>query len=167
MRDLEVRPMTHADLDVVGTAMPLWSPREYLRRLAHPDTLAQVLALSQGQPVGRGMLVLPGHPEWSISAWREGVSEVRDVAVLEGWRRRGVATAMMGMLEEEATERGFARIGLSVALDASAAPARALYERLGYAHAHGPFISSADLAGPEGPIPVGAAMTYLIKQLGP
>ena len=57
------------------------------------------------------------------------------------------------------------RVGLSVSLDEEGAPARALYERLGYVHAHGPFVSSTDLLHDDGPVAVGAVMTYLVKDL--
>jgi hypothetical protein len=52
-----------------------------------------------------------------------------------------------------------------VGLDDGAEPVRALYDVLGYRHAHGPFVSSANLAGDDGPIAVGAIFTYLVKEL--
>lgn len=51
-----------------------------------------------------------------------------------------------------------------MALDDDAEPARALYDVLGYRHAHGPFVSSANLAGDDGPIAVGGVLTYLVKE---
>ena len=57
-------------------------------------------------------------------------------------------------------------IGLSVALADDDAPARDLYAKLGYAFAHGPFITSTDLFDDDGrPIHVGAVMSYLTKPL--
>lgn len=88
-------------------------------------------------PVARGMVPFPAHAEWSISGLRERCAEVRDA--------------------------GTGRIGLSVSADDG--PARALYEALGYRHAHGPMISSVNLDGDDGPIPVGAVLTYLVKDL--
>jgi len=32
-------------------------------------------------------------------------------------------------------------------------------------HAHGPFVSSTDLIHDDGPVAVGAVMTYLVKEL--
>jgi len=116
-------------------------------------------------PAGRGMVLFPEHEELSTSAVREECAEVRDVFVARPRRRLGVATALMAALEAAARDRGFLRIGLSVSLDDDAAPARALYERLGYAHAHGPYVSSTDLIGDDGPIAVGAVMTYLVRDL--
>ena len=45
-------------------------------------------------------------------------------------------------------------------------PRASLYAKLGYAVAHGPFITSTNLYADDGrPIPVGAVMSYLTKAL--
>ena len=116
------------------------------------------------EPVGRGMVLFPAHEEYSISAGREGCAEVRDVFVLAEHRRRGVARMIMAALEAAALEAGMLRVGLTVSLDGEAAPARALYGRLGYRHAHGPFVTSTNLTGDDGPIPVGAVLDYLVRE---
>lgn len=125
----------------------------------------QVVAWEGDRPVGRGTVLFPEHGEFSDSAVREGCAEVRDVFVAPAWRNRGVATAIMASLEDAVRERGMARIGLSVGLDDAALPARLLFERLGYRHAHGPFVSSSTLFAEDGPIRVGAVLTYLVKDL--
>jgi GNAT superfamily N-acetyltransferase len=145
----------------------VWNRREYAHRLAAQarGELVQVAAWEGRRPVGRGMVLFPDHEEYSVSARREGCAEVRDVFVHPARRRRGVARAVMTTLERAAGARGF-RTGLSVSLDGEAAPARALYESLGYQHAHGPFVTSSDLDGDDGPFPVGAIVVYLVKALG-
>jgi hypothetical protein len=72
---------------------------------------------------------------------------------------------MIAALETAARERGLSRIGLSVALAADDAPAHDLYARLGYAVAHGPFITSTNLYDDDDgrPIHVGAVMSHLTK----
>jgi GNAT superfamily N-acetyltransferase len=127
--------------------------------------MVQVVAWEGDVPVGRGMVLFPEHDEFSASAVREGCAEARDVFVAQAHRGRGIATAMMASLEDAAREHGMIRIGLSVGLDDAALPARILYERLGYRHAHGPFLTSANLLGEDGPIPVGAVLIYLVKDL--
>lgn len=127
--------------------------------------MVQAVAWFADVPGGRGSVLFPEHEEFSTSGIREGCAEVRDVFVVRPRRRLGVASAIMATLEEASREHGLLRIGLSVALDEEAAPARSLYERLGYRHAHGPFVSSTNLLGDEGPIAVGAVMTYLVKDL--
>ncbi len=128
--------------------------------------MVQVVAWDGERAVGKAMVLFPSDEEWSVSAERERCAELRDVGVVEDHRRRGVATAMISSLEAAATARGMTRIGLSVALSDDDAPARALYAKLGYAFAHGPFITSTDLFDDDGrPIHVGAAMVYLTKPL--
>ncbi len=111
------------------------------------------------------MLLFPSHAEWSTSAHRERCSEVRDVWVDPTYRRRGIARHLMRVLENAARTAGAARIGLSVSLDEGASPARGLYADLGYRHAHGPYVSSTTLETEDGRMPVGAVMTYLVKDL--
>lgn len=125
----------------------------------------QAVAWIDDLPVGRGMVLFPGHEEYSESAVRERCAEVRDVFVALAHRNRGRATAIMNMLEAIVRERGTARIGLSVGVDDAALPARLLYGRLGYEVAHGPYVTSANLLGEDGPVRVGAVLTYLVKEL--
>ena len=112
------------------------------------------------------MVLFPEHDEYSASALREGCAEVRDLFVARPRRRLGVASALMDELEGAASGHGMLIVGLSVALDEESEPARALYDRLGYHHAHGPYVASSNLDGDEGPIAVGSVMTYLVKDLG-
>jgi GNAT superfamily N-acetyltransferase len=126
----------------------------------------QVVAWKDERPVGKAMLLFPGHDEYSESAEREGCGEIRDVGVVEAERRRGVATALIDAIEEAAREHDVGRIGLTVAQGEDDAPARALYRKLGYRFAHGPFITSTDLFDDDGrPIHVGAVMSFLTKPL--
>jgi GNAT superfamily N-acetyltransferase len=146
----------------------VWNAQEYAQRLQAQDRgqLVEAIAWFGDVPGGRGMVLFPEHEELSTSAVREGCAEVRDVFVTRPRRRLGVATALMRTLEDAVRDREMSRVGLAVALDDDAAPARALYERLGYVHAHGPFVSSSDLLGDDGrPVAVGAVMTYLVRDL--
>lgn len=127
--------------------------------------MVHVVAWTGEVPVGRGMVLFTDHEEYSTSAVREGCAEVRDVFVVAELRRRGLAREIMKAVEDAARDRGFARIGLTVSSSADAAPARSLYRAIGYRHAHGPFIESTNLRADEGPIPVGAVMNYLVKEL--
>ncbi len=161
-----VRPLEARDVERLNRDLPVWSSSEYERRLraATRGEMVTLVAWDGERPLGRGMVLFPDHEEYSASATREGCAEVRDVSVLAEHRRAGVATAIMGGLEDAAREAGMARIGLSVSLGDEGAPARALYERLGYRHAHGPFLTSAVLEGDDGPIAVGAVLVYLVRE---
>lgn len=164
---VRVRRLREEDLEALNRSLPLWSSVEYDRRLQAQRRfqLVQVVAWDGGVPVGRGMVLFPDHEEFSTSAVREGCAEVRDVFIASDHRRRGAARAVMKALEEAARQNGARRIGLSVALDDDAAPARSLYDRLGYRHAHGPYVTTGVLQGDDGPFPVGAVLTYLVKEL--
>jgi hypothetical protein len=71
----------------------------------------------------------------------------------------------MHAVEAASREHGMNRIGLAVARDEDAAPAKALYERLGYRFAHGPFIGGVTILGDQGPIHFATVFTYLTKEL--
>ncbi len=148
--------------------LPAWNSTEYAKRLAAQERgeLVQVVAWMNERPVGKAMVLFPGYDEYSVSAEREGCGEIRDVAVAPEARRLGVATAMIASLEAAVRQRGLPRIGLTVALAADDAPARDLYAKLGFAVAHGPFITSTNLYDDDGrPIHVGAVLSYLTKSL--
>ena len=162
--DVLVRRLEARDLETLNRELPVWNAGEYARRLEAQSRggLEQAIAWIDDAPVGRGMALFPGHEEYSISAVREGCAEGRDVFVRPERRRMGVARSIMTSLEAAAGERGFP-IGLSVSTSEDAEPARALYASLGYRPAHGPYVTSTFLDGDEGPIPVFAVLTYLVK----
>jgi GNAT superfamily N-acetyltransferase len=165
--DLVVRRVAEGDLETLNRELPLWNAGEYARRLQAQNRLqmVQAIAWQAERPIGRGMVLFSEHEEYSTSAERERCAEVRDVSVLEAFRRRGVATALMRALEDEARAVGHTRIGLSVSLGAEGEAARSLYARLGYRHAHGPFVTSTALEGDDGALPVGAVLVYLVMDL--
>jgi GNAT superfamily N-acetyltransferase len=165
---IEVRRLVPADLDAFQATMPSWNAREYARRLRYQDhgVAVQVVAWAGAVAVGRAMVVLPGHPEWSASAFREGCPELRDVAVAEDWQRRGVGSRLIAASEDTVRTAGFDRVGLAVGLDDGYEAARGLYERRGYAFAHGPFVQAARLEGDDGVwFPVAGVCVYLVKAL--
>jgi GNAT superfamily N-acetyltransferase len=165
---IRIARLTAEELEPLHVGIPAWNSTEYAKRLEAQGRgeLLQVVAWVELRPVGKAMVLFPGHDEYSESAERESCGEIRDVAVTPDARRLGVATAMIASLETAVGEGGLFRIGLSVAQGDDDAPARALYRRLGYGFAHGPFITSTNLYDDAGrPIHVGAVMSYLTKSL--
>jgi GNAT superfamily N-acetyltransferase len=163
-----VRRLAANDLEAFARDLPVWNSAEYAKRLAAQERgeLVLVVAWENGRAVGKAMVLFPEHEEYSESARRERCAEIRDVEVIEEARRRGIGSAMIRLLEDAARERRMPRIGMSVAIGQDAGPAELVYGKLGYVRAHGPFISSTDLDDDEGrPIPVGAVMAYLVRQL--
>lgn len=164
---IEVRALAASDLEALNRDLPSWSSAQYPGRLEAQarGEMVQVFAWDGNDPVGRGMVLFAEHEEYSESAVRERCAEVRDVYVVPSHRRRGAASVIMRALEDASRRAGWTRIGLDVSLDDEAAPARALYDALGYRHAHGPFVSSATLDADDGPLHVHAVMDYLVKDL--
>ena len=163
-----IRRLAASELEAFARDLPAWNSTEYAKRLAAQERgeLMQVVAWDSGRAVGKAMVLFPEHEEYTESARRERCAEIRDVEVVEQGRRRGIGSAMIRALEDSARERGMARTGMSCAIGRDAGPAELVYGTLGYVRAHGPFISSTDLWDDDGrPIPVGAVMAYLVKQL--
>lgn len=93
-----------------------------IRRMDHlydVDLEHSVVARAGKALVGMAMLSRRGSHGW-----------VSSVGVVPGWRRRGLARAMMSYLIATSTQEGLERLSLEV-IDRNA-PARALYESLGF-----------------------------------
>ena len=91
---------------------------------AHPASLAW-LAFSDGRPVG----VCVGFIGFSTFQ-AAPLLNIHDVAVLAGFRGRGIAGALLQAAEQSARERGCCKLTLEVQEDN--APARRAYERFGF-----------------------------------
>lgn len=64
--------------------------------------------------------------------------EIKSMRTAVAYRGRGVASAMLGRIIEEAATRGYGRLSLETGSDEYFAPARALYHKFGFA-VTGPF----------------------------
>ena len=98
------------------------------RQLADPDSGA-LLAIADGRVVGMVELLPRGVQD--AGAARISMPSVDiGLSVAEGWRDRGIGTALMDAAEAWARERGATRMILDLA--AANTGARRLYDRLGY-----------------------------------
>ena len=61
-------------------------------------------------------------------------AEIKSMRTAAAWRRSGVARAMLEHILAEAARRGYARLSLETGAEPAFAPARALYERFGFAY---------------------------------
>ena len=97
---------------------------EYLRRLLSSSTFVALAALSGGAVIG-------GIAAYVLPKFEQARSElyIYDLAVDEGFRRHGVATAMIAALQTLAAARGVYVI--FVQADLGDEPAIALYTKLG------------------------------------
>ena len=166
---VDVRRLARGEVGRFQATMPSWNGQEYAQRVAFQErSLAVQLVAWDGEvAVGRGTLVLPGHPEWSASAYRERCPEIRDLGVAADRQRQGIGSALIRGLEDEARAAGFGRVGLGVGLEESYAAARATYARLGYDVVHGPFVQGASLRRDDGStFPVAGVCMYLVKTVG-
>lgn len=93
----------------------------------HPAAVEHVIEVD-GSRVGHVLL------EWPDAA--SGTAEVRivDLALLPDWTGRGIGSTVIGEIVDEAGSRGCS-VTLAVARDNR--PARALYQRLGFADESG------------------------------
>lgn len=97
---------------------------DYLAELLGRDTFTAIVAVEDGRVVG-------GLAGYTLHKFEQQRSEfyLYDLAVLEAYRRRGIATALIETLKTLALAR---RIGvIFVQADAGDDPAIALYTRLG------------------------------------
>ena len=98
-------------------------------------------ALVDGAPVGTVGLVFRGND----AGFADGITSanIHRLHVVQAQRRKGVATALMGMAEAEGGRRGYERLTIEVEHDNE--PALALYGKLGYVQT-GPGHTPGDLA---------------------
>ena len=122
MRDMLA--MMGAAFDDVGTYTRAQPDDAYLRRLLSGTHFIALAAVSDGKVVG-------GLAAYELQKFEQARSElyIYDLAVDEAWRRRGIATALIGELRTIARERGAWVI--YVQADPPDAPAMALYTKLG------------------------------------
>lgn len=119
-------------------------------------------------PIGHFLLRWSGPADPRVMAY----IDVQASAFLEAgetlvaYRRKGVATALIGEAERLAREKGCRRIGLEVA-SVDNPEARRLYERLGYVDwGHGAFLHSWEYINRDGNSATEAeTVTYLSKSL--
>lgn len=131
--DVEIRPATAADLEVLVARWPE-EKDQLLERERFADQANGVslllIAWKDGEIVGRmGRLYLASKYELV----REKLGVFPEINALDAWPTgTGVGTKLIAAAEEIARERGFDRMGIAVLVDNTAA--RRLYERLGYEH---------------------------------
>lgn len=68
----------------------------------------------------------------STALWQRNIAEIVDIFVQKNARRKGIARALIAACEAAAREKGQRKLGLSVGRGDVFAPARQLYEKLGY-----------------------------------
>jgi GNAT superfamily N-acetyltransferase len=116
-----------------------------------------LVAWDDDQPVGHA------HIAWVGT--HLGVPEIQDVFVLPERRRQGIGAQLTDAAEQEARERGWESISLSVSQDGNVA-ARSLYAKLGYVDAGVEPVRVSGVITVRGrPFEVDDTLVYLTKSL--
>ena len=137
-------------MDLQITIDPLRSPEIAALLREHLDEMRSISPPESVHALELSRLRVPDVTFWS--AWHGEVlvgcaalreldgwhGEVKSMRTVAAYRGRGVASALMRHLLDEARQRGYRRLSLETGSQPEFAPARALYRRFGFA-ACGPF----------------------------
>lgn len=152
MEDLILRPARMEDAEALWrncfSQNTLAEMREYLAwclRQVEKGRLVRLVAEADGQAVANAQLTL----------WRDR-AEIGSLVVAEGYRRQGIATALVTVLTAEARRRGVPWI--EIGARASEGKLIALYRRWG-------FVPCREIELPR--LPGDNRVVYLVKKLTP
>lgn len=121
MNGLEISRMTEENYRIAARLaaenLPeAWSEETYHKQLSNPNDRTYV-AYFDGEPAG------------FLSVWYVlGELEINNIAVDKAFRRKGIAGALIGRMEEDFSEA----VSCVLEVRESNAPARSLYERSGF-----------------------------------
>lgn len=139
--------------------------------VAHVDRYLPLNRLDQQRAEGSTYLVAwdddqpIAHAHIAWVGTHLGVPEIQDVFVLPERRRQGIGTQLTDAAEQEARERGWESISLSVSRDGNVA-ARSLYAKLGYIDAGDDAVRVSGVITLRGhPFEVDDTLVYLTKSL--
>jgi [ribosomal protein S18]-alanine N-acetyltransferase len=124
---VDLRPMRWWDIEPVMRlehelfAEDAWTDTMFWSELAERDTRTYVVAVADDGVVGYA----------GLCAYSDDTSYIQTIGVTDGHQRRGVGTALLLALLENADARGAAHVDLEVRADNAAAIR--LYERHGFA----------------------------------
>jgi GNAT superfamily N-acetyltransferase len=149
---IAVTELKQGDVEAVDRHLPLNRLDQQVE-----EQSTYLIAWEDDQPVGHA------HIAWNGT--RLGLPEVQDVFVLPEKRRHGIATQLTHAAEEQARERGWSSISLSVSEQGNAA-ASLLYAKLGYVDAGvDPVRVSGQIMLRGRPFDVDDTLVYLTKEL--
>lgn len=119
-------------LEFIITAMGVAKDIGYFeRQFERQESGTRQLYIAEFEGLDAGYCVLNWTPKYPLFN-KMDVPEIQDLNVVSAFRRRGVATAMIGYCEDLARERGCEHIGIGVSVSPEFGPAQRLYSILGY-----------------------------------
>jgi len=87
------------------------------------------IATQRAKPVGYSLINWsPKYKFYDVM----NIPAIQDLRVKRSFRRKGIATAMMKMLENIVSAAGYQRIGISVGVTAKYGAAQRIYAKMGY-----------------------------------
>ena len=116
-------PALYALYDAIGK-----KDKGYFEALFEKDCLV-LIAVQDKTAVGFGILNF--EPKYNLYQKLE-IPEIQDLNVIPEARNQGIATALIGSVENIASDQGSVSIGISVGLTKDYGPAQRLYCKLGY-----------------------------------
>ena len=126
---ITVRPIRPGDAEALARHVkPAPLLHEARAELQRDKRAVYLVAMSDDVPVGHALLKLP--PLGTEHPRLPGVPEVEDLFVAAPCRSSGIGSQLLQEAEDAAHQRGFARVGLAVAVRNLAA--RRFYDRAGY-----------------------------------
>lgn len=136
-------PIMDAAIKVLGWNSPAKPFQKYLEE---QSTGARIVWVVYNEDTFVGYVTLKLESEYSQFSL-QCIPEINDLNVLPEFRRRGIASKLLELAENEALKRGYEQIGLGVGLYSDYGPAQRLYVKRGY-------------------VPDGHGITYKNKELG-
>ena len=166
---VEIKPITATDLALLEKRFPQGGIAKHTGRFLRQQKgeAVYLIAWVQGEPVGHGLLKWGGSQDEPVARQlRLACPDVEDLFVLAEFRSQGIGSQLLCFAERLSLEQGYTHIGLSVGVETNA-PARRLYERLGYQDAHfGEYLERGEYLDSHGRRhPWEEVCIYLIKDL--
>ena len=131
--DYAIRRMVRGDIGAItDTFVRMNKRREQYERYFEENLSGRrvtLVAVAGGEVVGyTNVLWESGYGPFRL----EGIPEINDLNVIDGWRKRGVGSALIREAERVAREAGKPVMGIGVGLTPDYAAAQRLYPKLGY-----------------------------------
>ncbi|MGB4106375.1 MAG: GNAT family N-acetyltransferase [Alphaproteobacteria bacterium] len=106
-------------------------PDYFEQQLTYVEEGARAVLIASMDGVDAGYCILNWQPKYGFFK-ANNIPEIQDLNVLRDFRRRGIATHIIGRCEAMAVKKGYGTMGISFGLDASYGAAQRLYVKLGY-----------------------------------
>lgn len=165
--EVEIRPLAEKEIGLLEQQLASGPPEKHQERLLmqQQGEAVYLVAWLDRLPVGHVLLRWAGSPHGAVASRLLDCPDIEDLWVSPEYRSRGIGSRLMDAAEALVRQRGYARVGLGVAVDN--VRARSLYQRRGYRESGlGEFEHGTLYVDEQGRRRAGREIdTYLIKDL--